>query len=72
MENEIKRKRGRPAKGEGKTKKFQLKMTETQFDRLSHTAELSGKTKTDVLLKALEICESMAKAGISLDLDAEK
>lgn len=69
MSEEAKRKRGRPRKGEGKTERFMLKMTKTQRERLKRTADISGKTQTDVLLKALEICESMANAGVSLDLD---
>ena len=67
---ELKRGRGRPkVDGVTKTKMVMLKMTEEEFERLSKIGEMSGKTKSDVLRKGIEICESMAKAGCSLDLN---
>lgn len=65
---EVKKKRGRPKKEGSKTKKFQLKMTEEQFEKLTRTAELSGKSKTDVILIGLELCETMTNCGSKLDL----
>ena len=67
---ESKRGRGRPkVDGVTKNKRVVLKMTYEEFERLSRIGEMSGKTKSDVLRKGIEICESMAKAGCSLDLN---
>lgn len=54
-------KRGRPLKEDAKRKQFRIRMTDEQAEMLNFTSERLGVSKTDVILKALNIQYNLAK-----------
>ena len=67
-DNEIARKkRGRQKKDESKTKRVGLRMTEERYEKLEYLSKVSGKSKTDILLKGVDMYDSILKSGMSAD-----
>ena len=67
-DNEIARKkRGRQKKDESKTKRVGLRMTEERYEKLEYLSKGTGKSKTDILLKGVDMYDSILKSGMSAD-----
>ena len=67
-DNEITRKkRGRQKKDESKTKRVGLRMTEERYEKLEYLSKVTGKSKTDILLKGVDMYDSILKSGMSAD-----
>ena len=67
-DNEIARKkRGRQKKDESKTKRVGLRMTEERYEKLEYLSKVTGKSKTDILLKGVDMYDSILKSGMSAD-----
>lgn len=52
-------KRGRPPKEKAKNSRFEVRMTPEQMAQLDRLSTETGETKTDVLMKALDIYYKM-------------
>lgn len=52
-------KRGRPPKEKSKNSRFEVRMTPEQMAQLDRLSTETGETKTDVLMKALDIYYKM-------------
>lgn len=48
-------KRGRPKSDSAREKRYLLKLTKNEFDRLSHLSEISGKSKADFIREAIRM-----------------
>ena len=53
--------RGRPKKIDGKTKRFNLRMTLEEDEKLGWMCEKTGLNKTEVIRKALGMYENLLK-----------
>lgn len=49
---EIKRKRGRPAKGQRKTRRIDIRVSEEFYNEFLKLCELDGETQTEYVIKA--------------------
>lgn len=63
------KKRGRPYSGPPKVKKVTLKMSEDEFNELTNIGKKTGKSKSDIIRKGIQVCKSLADCNCSLDLD---
>ena len=63
----IRKKRGRPEKDESKTKRVGLRLTEERYEKLEYLSKATGKSKTDILLKGVDMYDSILKSGMSAD-----
>ena len=67
-DNEIARKkRGRPKKDVSKTKRVGLRISEERYEKLEYLSKVTGKSKTDILLKGVDMYDSILKSGMSAD-----
>ena len=67
-DNEIARKkRGRPNVDEMKSKRVGIRMTEERYEKLEYLSKVTGKSKTDILLKGVDMYDSILKSGMSAD-----
>ena len=55
------KKRGRPVKDGSKRCRQQIRMTDEQSDMLDYICDMTGKTKTEVLLEGLRMQHNMVK-----------
>lgn len=49
------KKRGRPRKSAPRNKRFEIRMTQEQEELLAECSEKAGITKTDVIIKGIEL-----------------
>lgn len=67
-DNDIARKkRGRPKADGMKSKRVGLRLTEERYEKLEYLSKATGKSKTDILLKGVDMYESILKSGMSAD-----
>lgn len=58
MEQEIKRKRGRPAGNVLRRKQYRLTFSDDEFDRVESLSKITGKTKADIFREAFKFYEN--------------
>lgn len=63
----IGKKRGRPKIDGMKSKRVGLRLTEERYEKLEYLSKATGKSKTDILLKGVDMYESILKSGMSAD-----
>lgn len=61
MDEENKRKRGRPKKEGGRRNRVQFKMTDKELEMLRYTCDSQNKTITEVILDGVKTTYNLAK-----------
>ena len=67
MSNDVKKKRGRPKQEGSTTHRYELRLTEDEYNRLNNLSESTGETKIDLLLQGFRMVENLKKYQFSDD-----
>ena len=67
LSTDVKKKRGRPKHEGSKTYRYELRLTEDEYNRLNKLSESTGETKIDLLLQGFRMVENLKKYQFSDD-----
>ena len=67
LSNDVKKKRGRPKQKGSKIYRYELRLTEDEYNRLNNLSESTGETKIDLLLQGFRMVENLKKYQFSDD-----